>query len=90
MNGRNIRRIMVWITVLLIVFSTCTAFASSAPETGEKILTVQDADQSFEKGIRAERNGITVVSLYGTWREMGRQYGNPEVSAAPSKNSLIR
>ena len=75
MNGKNIRRITAWITALLIVFSACTAIASSAPEAGKKILTVQDADQSFENGVRAERNGITVVSLYGTWREMGRQYG---------------
>ena len=60
---------------LLLVFSACTAIASSLPETGETILTVRDADQSFEKGVLAERNGITVVSLYGTWREMGRQYG---------------
>ena len=72
MNGK---RIVVWITVLLLVFSACTAFASSSPEAGERILTVQDADQFFEKGVRAERNGITVVSLCGTWREMGRQYG---------------
>lgn len=75
MNGKIIRRITAWIMALLIVFSACMAVASSAPETGEKILTVQDADQSFEKGVRAERDGITVVSLYGTWREMGRQYG---------------
>lgn len=75
MNGKIIRRITAWIMALLIVFSACMAVASSAPETGEKILTVQDADQSFEKGVRAERDGVTVVSLYGTWREMGRQYG---------------
>ena len=75
MNGKIIRRITAWIMALLIVFSASRAVASSAPETGEKILTVQDADQSFEKGVRAERDGVTVVSLYGTWREMGRQYG---------------
>ena len=75
MNGKIIRRITAWIMALLIVFSACMAVASSAPETGEKILTVQDADQSFEKGVRAERDGVTVVSLYGAWREMGRQYG---------------
>lgn len=52
-----------------------TASAASIPENDGKVLTVADADCIFENGLRAESGGITVVSLYGTWREMGRQYG---------------
>lgn len=72
MNGTLFNRITAWTAALLMIFLIGTAAASTAEETA---LTVEDADQAFEQGIRAERNGITVVSLSGTWREMGRQYG---------------
>jgi hypothetical protein len=38
-------------------------------------LTIKDAKQVFEKGVRASKNKISVVNLQGTWYEMGRQYG---------------
>jgi hypothetical protein len=75
MNRQTIGKITAWMTLLVFFLTYGTAAASSAPETGERILTVQDADRVFEGGVRAEMNGITVVSLHGTWREMGRQYG---------------
>ena len=75
MNRKTTEKIMTWMTIMALILMCGTAAASSTPETGEKILTVQDADRAFEGGIRAEMNGIAVVSLYGTWREMGRQYG---------------
>lgn len=31
--------------------------------------------QTAENGFLYEENGITVVSLYGSWKQMGRQYG---------------
>ena len=75
MNRKTTGRIMTWMTIMALILMCGTAAASSTPENGEKILTVQDADRAFEGGIRAEMDGIAVVSLYGTWREMGRQYG---------------
>ena len=74
-KGKRFRRIAVWLAVLCLTFVFSAASAASVPESSEKILTVADADRTFEKGLRADINGITVVSLYGTWREMGRQYG---------------
>ena len=50
-------------------------YASTGPEKKEPVLTAMDADQTFEQGSKASMNGISVVSLHGTWREMGRQYG---------------
>lgn len=72
---KRLRRIAAWLAVLCLTFVFSAASAASVPENGAKILTVSDADRTFEKGLWADINGITVVSLYGTWREMGRQYG---------------
>ncbi len=58
---------------LLSVFVTVDTFAATASD--EQVLTVQDATQIFEKGKKANKNNISVVDLYGTWHEMGRQYG---------------
>ena len=69
------QRTIAWMAVLCFTLFSGTACAAPEPESSGKILTAADADQSFEQGIRADINGITVVSLYGTWREMGRQYG---------------
>ena len=62
----TLRRIAAWLAVLCLTFVFSAASAASVPENGEKILTVADADRTFEKGLRADINGITVVSLYGT------------------------
>ena len=75
MNGKHFQRIIASMAALCFMFFSVTALASPVPESSGKILTYEDADQSFEQGVRADLNGITVVSLYGTWREMGRQYG---------------
>ncbi|MBR5109629.1 MAG: alpha/beta hydrolase [Clostridia bacterium] len=39
------------------------------------VITAKGADRFFEQGSKASMNGVSVVSLRGTWREMGRQYG---------------
>lgn len=72
---KSFRRITAWLAVLCIALVFSPASAASIPESSGKILTVADADRTFENGLRADVNGIAVVSLYGTWREMGRQYG---------------
>ena len=72
---KSFQRITAWLAVLCIALVFSPASAASIPESSGKILTVADADRTFENGLRADVNGITVVSLYGTWREMGRQYG---------------
>ena len=72
---KSFQRITAWLAVLCIALVFSPASAASIPESSGKILTVADADRTFENGLRADVNGIAVVSLYGTWREMGRQYG---------------
>ena len=72
---KGIQRITAWLAVLCIALVFSPASVASVPESSGKILTVADADRTFENGLRADVNGIAVVSLYGTWREMGRQYG---------------
>lgn len=59
------------LTALIIcVMLLCTGLSAA-----EEAISFNDADQSFEQGVKVRRNGISVVSLSGTWREMGRQYG---------------
>ena len=72
---KRFQRITAWLAVLCVTLVFSAASAASVPESGGKILTVADADRTFGNGRRADINGIAVVSLYGTWREMGRQYG---------------
>lgn len=48
----------------------------SKPQKGEPAITVSDVNQTFEQGSKAAANNISVVSLHGTWHEMGRQYGS--------------
>ncbi len=62
-----------WMVLLLCV--TLDGFAETAPVTGEQTLTIKDAVQSFEQGVKAYKNNISVVNLRGSWYEMGRQYG---------------
>lgn len=75
MKRKGFRRIAACLAALCLLFAVSPLSAESVRESAGKILTVADADRTFENGLRAEMNGITVVSLYGTWREMGRQYG---------------
>ena len=72
---KGFRRAAAWLAALCLAFAFGTASAAPVPENGGRTLTIADADRTFENGLRADVNGITVVSLYGTWREMGRQYG---------------
>ena len=32
--------------------------------------------QSFEKGTKIKNGVLSIINLYGTWRDMGRQYGS--------------
>ena len=38
-------------------------------------LTKGDHSRTFEGGSVTEKNGVKVLDLHGTWKEMGRQYG---------------
>ena len=69
------RKALILLVLMLFVFMTDSAGAVSEPEKGQPALTAMDVDQTFEQGSKASVNNISVVSLYGTWREMGRQYG---------------
>ncbi len=62
-----------WMVLSLCLTVDC--FAVTASATDEQTLTIKDAVQSFEQGVKASKNNIGVVSLHGTWYEMGRQYG---------------
>ena len=66
--------------IILIALTLALTFVSGAcAEQEQKTdfgpITIESVEQVFEQGCRASMNGISVVSLHGTWREMGRQYG---------------
>ncbi len=52
-----------------------TKSVESAKKTDD-VISIEDADQEFEQGKKAQMDDIKVVNLQGTWREMGRQYGH--------------
>jgi hypothetical protein len=70
-----IRKILILLVSLLFVMMPGCVYASPGLEKEEPVLAAVDADQTFEQGSKASMNNINVVSLHGTWREMGRQYG---------------
>ncbi len=58
---------------------TAPAEEPAVPEStvpAESPVTLADADQTFDQGVKAKRDHISIVSLRGTWYEMGRQYGS--------------
>ena len=69
------RKVLILLALLLFVMMTENALAASEPEKQEPAPAAMDADQTFEQGSKTSVNNISVVSLHGTWREMGRQYG---------------
>ena len=76
MKRKGCKRVISCFLVLILVLSAWNAFAESeSQETSGKIITAGNPDQTYERGSRTGLNGISVVSLYGTWYEMGRQYG---------------
>ena len=66
------KKIISLFSLLLILISLIGSTAAQPPE---EAVTAADADITFEQGSKAVRGGISVVSLRGTWYEMGRQYG---------------
>jgi len=69
------RKALILLVTLMSVMLAGFVHASPKPEKEEPVLTAADADLTFEQGSKASMNNISVVSLHGTWREMGRQYG---------------
>ena len=69
------RKAMILLVSLLFVMMVGSVYASPGPEKNVPVLTAVNVDQTFEQGSKASMNNISVVSLHGTWREMGRQYG---------------
>ena len=69
------KTLILLVSLLCVMMAGCVVNASPEPEKKEPVLTAADADQTFEQGSKASMNNISVVSLHGTWGEMGRQYG---------------
>ena len=69
------KALIVLVSLLFVMMAGNVVNASPRLEKEEPVLTVADADQTFEQGSKASLNNISVVNLHGTWREMGRQYG---------------
>lgn len=67
------------IIILLLVYAALMpargAFAENDANASEQVLAAGNPDQTFERGVKTSMNGVHVVSLYGSWYEMGRHYG---------------
>lgn len=60
---------------LLSALILCALMLASVVGAAAAAITPADADLTFENGSRVRVNDLTLVSLHGTWYEMGRQYG---------------
>lgn len=67
------KMLVYWMVLSLCVTIDC--FAQTALDADEQTVTIYDAVESFEQGVKAHKNNISVVNLRGTWFEMGRQNG---------------
>ncbi len=65
--------LLLLVCVLMPLYGIGSA-ENGAAEPGQ-VLAAGNPDQVFEEGERTGMNGIQVVSLHGTWYEMGRPYG---------------
>ncbi|MCR5106792.1 MAG: C45 family peptidase [Lachnospiraceae bacterium] len=86
--NRRIIRYTVPVISFLIMFMGClpltgsmtgspvVVLAAENEDTCNKCITVSDESLSFEDGQKVAKGDIKIVNLRGTWREMGRQYGN--------------
>lgn len=63
-----------WI-VLAVMMTLLLAAVGALGEQNQGMVTVNDANQAFEQGRKASAGGVSIVNLYGSWYEMGRQYG---------------
>ncbi len=64
----NIRSNIKVIAVVLILILTLPALCAEAISENQGL--------SFEAGTKTEYGAVKVVDLYGSWHEMGRQYGH--------------
>ncbi|MEG1194994.1 MAG: C45 family peptidase [Clostridia bacterium] len=62
------KKLLALVIVLAMVFSCTLSCAETA-------LSISSPVAAFEQGTLVKQGAITVVDLHGTWREMGRQYG---------------
>ena len=72
------RHCRVTIIFLIICVMIALGIMSSAEEgvmLPEQVLAAGNPDQVFEQGAKVSMNGLSVVSLHGSWYKMGRQYG---------------
>ena len=69
------KRILCYLSALLLLMIAWTAFAESGSDDIEMVLSAGHPDLSYEMGSKVSMNGVSVVDLYGSWYEMGRQYG---------------
>ena len=72
---KHYRTIIIFLLILAIIPLACGSSAEEAVTVPDQILSSGDPDHVFEQGARASMNGVHVISLHGSWYEMGRQYG---------------
>jgi len=68
--------------IIIVFLLICAMIQPNGGSSGEEVvmapqqvLTAGNPDQIFEQGGKTSMSGVHVVSLHGSWYEMGRQYG---------------
>ena len=69
------RIIVILLLICAMIPLPGMAFAEEGANAQGQAIAAGTTDQAFEQGSKTSMNGVHVVSLRGSWYEMGRQYG---------------
>jgi len=72
---RHCRVAVIFLMICFLILPGSISTAEEGVILPEQVLAAGNPDRVFEQGTKAGMNGLSVVSLHGSWYEMGRQYG---------------
>lgn len=72
---KHCRIIIVFLLIFAMIPPNGGSSAEEAVIVPDQVLAAGNPDRIFEQGAKKSMNGVHVVSLRGSWHEMGRQYG---------------
>lgn len=72
---KHYRTVIIFLLICAILPLAGGSSAGEALIAPDQVLASGNPDHVFEQGAKTSMNGVHVVSLHGSWYEMGRQYG---------------
>ena len=69
----SMRTIFCFVRMMVVIW--CLIFFGIVPAWADALLDTKTPIACFEQGEKYQQSDAKVVNLYGTWHQMGRQYG---------------